>query len=269
MPAAPVRLATADATTSCSQLSAHGEVTVNAVTPRPRTETVTPTLSPARAALANHLAHLTKLSTSADNVSRPVARLREQLSAATIALSNAELVLANLDKQHSAAIAKAAREDCCSVEPVESANAEAAVQRARRSCNSIQMALAECSEDQIKANAALTAAATNFDAIALRILVEEFEARLQHWAHKRDAFHFAEIDLLGLLQAIGQYGRDLESSAPGAGLFWLQRLEKLQPPWHHLDFGHVEHGGPREVSAASSKWSAVLVRLKSDANATF
>jgi hypothetical protein len=243
------------------------EITGNVGPPRPRAETVSPTLSPARQALADHQAALAKLSAEIARVSKPVDRLRQQLSAAMLELQNSEHVLADIDKQHSAAIAKAARDNCCSAEPVESEDAEAAVSRARRNCNSIRQALAECSEDQVRANANLEAAKTQFDQLTLAVLVEEFNTFRENWARKRDEFHLAEIDMLGLLQALGERGRELEASAPGGGLVWLRQLEKLQPPWH-LDAGHVERGGPREISVAASRWSAMLAKLKSDPNAT-
>jgi hypothetical protein len=276
----PVRLATADATAPRSHLAAHGEVAINgsadaaapeprAGPPRKRSETVSPPLSPARTALADHLEHLSKLAAEADRKSKPVQRLRDQLAAAHVDLQNAEMVLTNIDALHSAAIAKAARENCCPVEPVQSEGAEQAVQRARRNVNSVRQALEECSQDQIKANSNLIAAATHGDALALAVLVEEFNTRLEDWARKRDKFHLAEIDLTGLLQAIGQRGRDLQASTPGTGLTTLRQLEKMQPPWHHLEHGHVERGGPREVSAAAGRWSAVLSRLGSDPNASF
>jgi chromosome segregation ATPase len=179
--------------------------------PRLRSETVFPALSPARQALADHLEHLAKLAAEVERKSKPVARLREQLSAAHVDLQNAEHVLADIDAAHSAAIAKAAREDCCSEQPVESSDAEAAVSRARRNVNSIRMALEEVSQDQIQANANLEAAKTRFDQLALDILVEEFSTRLPQWALQRDKFHLAEIDMLGLLQALGEHGRALES----------------------------------------------------------
>ena len=111
--------------------------------PRPRVEAPSPALSPARQALADHLEHL--LSSRPKPTASPSqsSDCREQLAVAMIDLQNAELVLANIDKAHSAEIAKAARENCCSVEPVESAEAEASVQRARRNVNSIRMALEE------------------------------------------------------------------------------------------------------------------------------
>jgi hypothetical protein len=280
MSAAPARLAVLDQHTPASELAAHGSVAVNGHAddampptrmgpPRPRVEAPSPALSPARQALAHHLGNLAKLAAEVERKSKPVARLREQLGAAHVELQNAERVLADLDAQHSAAIAEAARVGCCSAEPVESADAEAAVERARRNCNSVRMAMEEVNRDLVQANANLTAADAHFDRLALAILVEEHEAHLLIWAKARDAYHLAEINLIGLLAALGEHGRTLESSAPGAGLVWLRQLEKMQPPWHHLDHGHVERGGPREVSAASGRWSAVLHRLKTDPGATF
>jgi chromosome segregation ATPase len=178
MPAA-VRVATVDTETGC-RFAGHGTVAINGHAetdapplrlgpPRPCAETVSPTLSPARRALADHQATLAKLAAEFERVSKPVDRLRDQLAAANIELQNAEHVLADIDKQHSAAIAKAARENCCSMEPVESAEAEAAVSRARRNVNSVRMALDEVSQDQIRANQNLEAAGTAFDALALRV----------------------------------------------------------------------------------------------------
>jgi hypothetical protein len=274
MTAATVRLASADVEAPASELTAKGEVAVNGHAeadmpparsgpPRPRS------LSPARAALSDHLSSLVRLSAEAERVSKPVDRLREQLSAAMVELQNAELILANLDKAHSAEIARAARDNCCSAEPVESADAEAAVSRSRRHVNSVRQALDECAQDQIKANANLEAARARFDQIALAILVEEHETRLEHWAQARDAFYLAEVELVGLHECIGAYGRTLQEKAPGAGIPWLQQLERLRPPWYHLEAGHVEERGPREIAASASRWSAVTHRLKSDPNATF
>jgi hypothetical protein len=205
MPVAAVRAATADTETPTSKLEAHGNVEVNgaadAVTPRmgpprPRSETVTPVLSPARAALADHITHLAKLSAEADRKARPVERVREQLSLVTDELRRAEAALDAIYAQHSAAIVEAARADSCSTEPPETVKAESAVARARRNCNSVRMALDECQKDQVRANSNLEAAKTAFDAILLRICVEEHEAHLIDWARKRDAFHLAEIDLM-------------------------------------------------------------------------
>jgi hypothetical protein len=237
--------------------------------PRPRSETVSPALSPARQRLANHLAHLGELAAEAERKSKPVEWCEAQVRKVTAELAEAEAALAAIDADHSARIVEAARRDSCSAEPLESVEAESRVAHSRRNCNSVRTALEEVRQDQIRANANLTAAHTHFDQLALAILVEEHEAHLQHWARQRDAFYLAEIDLLGLQDAMGAYGRELQDKAPGAGIPWLQQLEKLRPPWHHLDHGHVERGGPREVSAAASRWGAVLHRLKSDPDANF
>jgi hypothetical protein len=277
--AAAVRVAQADTYTPSSKLDAVGSTEINGhadtspVTrmgpPRPRTaEAASPPLSPARVALVAHLQHLSKLAAECDRTSKPVDRLREQLSAAMVELGNAEHVLAGIDAQHSAAIAAAARSDCCSAEPVESADAEANIARSRRHVNSVRQALDECAQDQIKANQNLESARTHFDRLALNILIEEHHLYLDRWAAARDAYHIAEIELVALHEAIGQHGRELQDKAPGAGIPWLQKLEALRPPWN-IEHGHVERGGPREVSAASGRWSAVLHRLKSDPGATF
>jgi hypothetical protein len=98
-------------------------------------------------------------------------------------------------------------------------------------------------------------------------MVEEHEAHLIDWASKRDEFRTVEAILLGLHESLGAFGRGLEEATQGAGIPVLQQLEKLRPPWHHVDAGHVECG-PREISAAATRWSAVLHRLKSDPSAS-
>jgi hypothetical protein len=272
MPAAPARLAVLDKHMPASELAAHGEVAINgsADTTTPLTRMGPPrALSPARQALADHIAHLGLLAANLERLSKPVKWCQAQVQKAQAKLAEAEAALAQIDADHSRRIVEAAKRDSCSAEPLESVEAENRVAHARRNCHSVKMALDEVSQDQIQANANLEAAGARFDQLALAILVEEHEAHLLIWAKARDAYHLAEIDLIGLLAALGQRGRDLEASAPGAGLVWLRQLENMQPPWHHLDHGQVERGGPREVSAASGRWSAVLHALRSDPNATF
>jgi hypothetical protein len=241
--------------------------------PRPRSEAPTADtpapLTQARAALADHLAHLSQLAVEVERTAKPAERLRQQLTAAVAALSVAEAALAGIDRQHAAALATSARDGTdAPTFPPSSAAAEGAVDRARRNCNSIRQALDECQRDQIVAAANLEAGKTRFDQLALAILVEEHHARVACWARARDAYHLAEIELISLHEAIGQRGRDLESKTAGAGLVWLRQLEKLRQPWN-IASGHIERGGPKEINTAASRWSAVLHRLKSDPNATF
>jgi hypothetical protein len=272
---AAVRTATADTATLRTELEGRGTVEVNgsaeATTtacrmgpPRFHPDAVP---SP-RQALANHFIHLAKLAANHERTSRPVDRLRGQLSQATGDLQRAEAALAQVDAKHSAAIATAARLDNCSVEPVESSAAEAAIARARRNVNSIRQALEECSQDQVRAAANLESAKAAFDGLALRIFVSEHDARLEHWAKARDAYHVAEITLLSLHAFMGEHGRDMESKAPGAGIPWLSRLESLREPWD-ISSGHIERGGPREINQAAARWAAVLAKLKTDPDATF
>jgi hypothetical protein len=277
MTAATVRLASADveaglsgAALGTTEVTGHAEAdmpTARSGPPRARSEAVSPALSPARAALAQHQTNLAVLAAECDRTSKPVARLRQQLTEATAELGRAEVALNAIDAEHSARIAEAARLDGCSIEPPNSTAAEIAVERGRRNVNSVRMALDECAQDQIKANSNLEALRARLAELLLPILVEEHHARLEVWARARDALYVAEVELLGLHVAIGQYGRDLQEKAPGAGIPVLQKLETLREPWHIAD-GHAERG-PREVSAASSRWSAVLHRLRSDPNATF
>lgn len=256
--AVPTRQATLDKQmTRLELVAAHGTV----ARPTP------PSLPPARAQLAEHQANLAKLSVECERTGKPVDWLRQKLAEATAVLTQAEATLAGIDAAHSRAIAEAARTGTFSAEPVESVDAEAAVQRARRNVNSVRMALEEVAQDLVRANSNLEASKTAFDQLALRILIEEHDARLEHWAKCRDKYFIAEAELLGLHAAIGEHGRGLESKAPGVGIHWLQTLEKLHQPWHIPD-GHVELG-PREINAAASRWAAVLHRLKSDPGATF
>jgi len=273
--AAPPRLATADNVAPRTELNAHGSVLVNGHgsadmprmgPPRPRSETV-PALSPARTALAQHIEHLATLAAEVERASRPVHWCKSQVNKAQGELVEAEAALAAIDNAHSARIVEAAKNGTFSEQPVESAEAEAAVSRARRNCNSVRQALAECEGDLQRANANLEAANANFAPLALAVLVAEHHAHLARWAKARDAYHLAEVQLLGLHSSIGEYGRTLESKAPGAGLGWLRQLEKLHPPWN-IESGQQERG-PREVAAAAGRWAVVLERLRADPNAAF
>jgi hypothetical protein len=118
MSAALARLATADPEAPPASLDAFGSVEVHGSagmgSPRPRAETVPPTLSPARAALAQDQEQLEKLAAEVARKSKPVDRLRTQLAAATAELGAAESELAKIDAEHSAAIVEAARTDSVS-----------------------------------------------------------------------------------------------------------------------------------------------------------
>jgi hypothetical protein len=272
--ALPARHGHADAVTPRLTVAAHGRVantgqaSADAPTARlvPRSETARQ-LSPARRALADHQAHFVELQAAADRAAKPADRLREQLTQAMVDLQKAEADLAAIDAQHAEAIAQAARAGTVSVEPPNSAEAEAAVANARRNVNILRQALDEVAQDQIKANAKLEAAKAEFDRLVLAVLVSEHALALDKVFGLRDQYHTAEAILRGLHECIGEHGRALEAEVPGSGIFWLQQLEKLVGPWR-IPQGHVEMG-PREVNAAASRWAAVLHRLKSDPGATF
>jgi hypothetical protein len=67
-------------------------------------------LTPARQALADHIATLGKLAADVERAGRPVARLRQELSTALAELEAAERVLTQIDAQRASALAKAARD---------------------------------------------------------------------------------------------------------------------------------------------------------------
>jgi hypothetical protein len=266
-----------DTTTTYTALAACGEVAINgqAATdaaqirsgpPRPRTDPAP--LSPARAALAAHLSTLARLAAVADRAGQPVKHLNAQVAAAVAELGRAEANLAAIDAQHAARIAAEAREGARSGHaPPESSDAEVAVSRARRLCHSLRMALDEVGHDYACVAADLAAAKRCFDTLVLELFTEEHHQHLATWSKARDAFHREEATLLGLHDAIGERGRDLEAKTAGAGIPWLRRLESLRPPWD-LETGLVERG-PREVRAAAARWAEVLVKLKVDPDASF
>jgi hypothetical protein len=66
-------------------------------------------LTPARQALADHIATLGKLAADVERAGRPVARFRQQLSTALAELEAAERVLTQI-AQRASALAKAARD---------------------------------------------------------------------------------------------------------------------------------------------------------------
>jgi chromosome segregation ATPase len=265
------RIASADLITPSAELTANGSTVVNGHAdlparsgpPRSRKNEHVDVLSPARQALQNHQQGLAELQSEVERVSKPVAWLRDKLSAATAELGHAEAELAQIDAQHAAAIAKAAREntDAPSL-PASSADAEGTLQRARRNCNSVRQAMTECEQDLQRANQNMESARSGFDQLVLGILVEEHSARLRTWQDASAACFAAEAALLALEQAIGERGRELHEKT--GSVAWLQKLEALRKPIVAQD-----GLGPRDLAVASQRWGAVLHRLASDPSATF
>lgn len=264
------RIGHSDVIVPSAELTAAGAVAVNGSAdvprmgpPRPRSPDAPPAPpTPARAALAQHQAALIELQADHQRASKPVEFLRAQLASATSDLQRAEAKLAEIDATHSAALAKAAREGTEVVAQPSSMDAEAHVSRARRNCNSVRQALDECLRDQQGASAAHEAAKAKFDQIALAILVEEHEAHLRLWADAHARSVEAELVILGLQEAIGEHGRALNQK--DGSVAWLQALERLRQPSNAA--APVE-AGPRQLSAAAQRWSAVLRRLETDPSA--
>jgi hypothetical protein len=229
---------------------------------RPATSSAT---SPARAALAEHHASIRKLKDEVERASRPVDRLREQSRVAGEQLAAAERELAALDRAHAQGIRDQARGGTpIELEkPAVREKAQGAVDGARRVCNAVQAALAECTAELSVATAALRGAEGMVGPIMLDVLLGEHGPSVARWQSARSAFIGTEAELLGLHHAIAQRGRDLEAQAPGRGVAWLREWERLRGAW--LKQAVAEIAG--DIQAASARWSALLARLETDPNA--
>jgi hypothetical protein len=261
-------------------LDGHGVVSINgnasadlparAGPPRPRSEALpAPVPSKARGELNAHIQLSARLAADVEKADRPVAKLNAQLSQAMAELAAGERVLAEIDTRRAAAIAAAARQGGEVVLPPAGADSEAAtaaIEHSRRTVNALRLAIQECSADQARAVAASAEAKARGEGLLLNVLIEFHSKQVLDWARARDVANTLEAELCGLLEAVGQHGRDLEAKTPGAGLVWLRQLEKMRPPFQNLDVGLVELG-PKEVFAASRRFLGMLERLRSDADA--
>jgi hypothetical protein len=268
-----VRFAHSDTVAPSPQPTASGNVAVagfgdmpRSGPPRVRSSDTAP-LSPARSALAQHQTNLAALAAEVERVSRPVNRLRDQLAQAQDELAHAEANLAAIDGGHAAALAQAARDGTSAptLSP-SSVGAEEALQRARRSCNSLRQALAEVTEDQQHANANLAMAQQRFDPLVLACLVEDYNKSAWAYAEARGRFFDAEAEVLGLLECIGQHGRDLEQKTPGSGIPWLRQLEALRNPDGRPP---AREFGPHDIGVAAARWTSVIGKLAHDPGASF
>jgi hypothetical protein len=229
-------------------------------------EAATLASSPARQRLASHQTTIARLEADAVRAAKPVTRLLDQLAAATADLQKAETELAASDARRANALARAAREGTdAPVLPAADTGAEVVASRARV-MNTLRLALDECRQDQQRAAAALEAAKGQFAALVLAVALAEHEALLKIWHARRDALFDVEEQVLGLEDAVGEHGRGLLAKAPSAGTLWLRALEGIRQPWKGVPHREI---GPREVNVAAARWSAVLDRLRADANAAF
>ena len=221
------------------------------------------TLSPARRALADHLAMVARAKADLERATKPAARLREQLSAANQQLAAAEVDLAAVDAQHAAAIRDQARSgvEITSGKPPASANEEAALDRARRNVNAIRAALTECEGDVREASSALRNAEAQLDPLLLAVMLEQFDDGLQTRQRTFSEFCVAENEIRGLLDAVAARGRVLLEQGPEQGRAWLQAAEHLT-----LMYGKLS-SDVGDFRPASAKWTATLMRLATDASA--
>jgi hypothetical protein len=277
MTAHTIRLGRSESEAPLAQLNGFGNVEVAGAAEMPFRRAGPPTprsapsadLSPARTALAAHIAELQRFAANLERTQRPVAKLSAQLTEALAQLSAAERTLANIDTQRAAALAAAARSDGeaeASVSSPSDTDAEAAVDRARRNCNAFRAALSECQADQHNASVAFEAHKARTEPLLLNVLCEEYNKLATTYHEARNNFFDAEAAVLGLLESIGQHGRNLEQKAPGSGIPWLRTLERLRDP---VGKPAAREFGPRDIAVASSKFNAVLTMLATDAEAAF
>jgi hypothetical protein len=218
-------------------------------------------LSPARAALDQHLAAQAKLRTEIQRVEKPVTELRHRLAAAAADLGAAERDLAGAEAAHSAAIAKAAREGSTAPLPKAPVREELLehIEEAKRNKAAVERALAECAADLNVATTALRGAEGTVGPLILGVVVEEFELVLQAWRQVHEHFSAVDNNLRGLLDAIGARGRAVCEKTPEEGRAWLAERERMS-----VLCGKLPSAPVGDFRINSGKWSALLARLATD-----
>jgi hypothetical protein len=132
-------------------------------------------LSPARRALAEHLARLAPLEAALERASLPAKRLRDQLRIAVEQLVAAEAELAAIDAAHATSLKDQAKEGTAIElsKPPASGKVEKTIEDGRRLCANLRAALAECEADEKTALDALRPVQLQFDELIIQVLVEE------------------------------------------------------------------------------------------------
>ena len=220
-------------------------------------------LSPARRALADHLDAVSAAKSDFDRARRPVERLQEQLAVATTQLAAAEADLAAIDAKHAASLRNQAESDgpIRLRKPPESEKAEATLDSARRTCNAVRAALAECDASAGDAGAALRNVKASTDQFIQAVFAEEYRAAVDRLARAAAEHEAAMTEADAIREAIFQHARGLQHTAPDQAQPWfvaanqMVSAPKLPPP------------AQPDYRSATARWSAALARLATDPSA--
>lgn len=225
-----------------------------------------PSLSPARAALADHSRNIARARDEVERASRPVARLKDHLEAANSQLQGAEAALASIDDQHAAAIRDAAKGggEIDLMKPPANAKAEAAVESGRRVIASVQAALTDCEAECSTARAALANVMAQTDDFVLAVIIGDYDASLERLSRARDEFDAAETQIFALMELLGEYGSG-KPGEPPRRITWLRARESARASWGKIP---RPESNPAGVMAALARWRGALARLAGDATAT-
>ncbi len=223
-------------------------------------------LSPARQALAEQLTLIERAHDDLRKASRPAERLREQLRLSRAQVTEAEAELAAIDAKHAEAMRNQAigGAEITSVRRPASAKAEAALDDARRTCNALQAALAECERDLKPWSEAFQAAHASMDALVLDVLSEEHAALCASFQADLARYEKAEADIFGLVDAMSARGRMLLPTSGERARAWLQaayRLREMTAKLQRLESSRAI------TERAAARWNDFVPRLIGDATA--
>jgi hypothetical protein len=227
-----------------------------------------PALTPARQKLSEQIDAVAHARSELDRAGRPVERLREQLSVASQQLEAAEIALAEIDARHAAGIKEQAKEEGGEVitltKPPGSAKAEAAIENARRTCNAVRAALAECEREQNDRQADLGAATAELDALVLAVIVEEHQHALEKRRSALEAFLVADASAKSLTEIFGRIGRAPGLRVEDHKIAWLQAARAARQRLSAEPIGEIT---PDDIEIALRRWRDVVGRLQTDATA--
>jgi hypothetical protein len=274
---APVPQGLASAEVMVSGLAALDMPAARSGPPRPRldgrevtpTAAPKPTLTPARAALAQWQAHMTQFTALHDKASRPVARLQGLLKEAQVELAAAEAKQTQSDHLYAAEVAASVRAGDAVVLPPPPASVaiQNQIAMARASCTGFQLALKECIEDQAKAAEGLQHHRARGEDLLLGVLLEEADLRLRAFGEAYEKSVEAEESLRSVWEFIGEKGREMESREAGRGLVWLRALERLRDPSPNAK--SLRQLDNRRIMRGAGQWGALVKKLESDPGAQF
>lgn len=228
-------------------------------------------LSPARAALRDHLAVVAKASAARAEARAPLERTKAALAEANARLAAA---LADLDavRQREAEDVGAWIDADVQGRPkppprvAERAEANAVIELARDEVGALEKALSSRASAVEQANAECVPLAAAIDELVLAVLTEEVDTAFQIREARRIEFIEADAIVIGLRSGLGARGRTLWDTDPVAGRTWLAAAGQIGEVWSTAERPETPDAF---VEISMRKWEDFANRLLADPTAEF